>query len=255
MPKRDCAKLTSLRQAVVAAAVSALLCLPAPGAASAGQALGSGEAAAAGQPGDTRAGDTRADYTRAQIELFGTPHLDNVRAPTTLHYDFRRRGAEAEPRDDRIDVVVTEILPDGRKNLSFRYLSGAEERRFAPLQGFRGNPLIMLFLQRDVERLSEATGGSELYFRNRIRESFAGAAEVAEVTLPDGGAPARLVTVEPFVDDPMIDRFPRYRHKRYEFLLSTAVPGGVERLSAVLPAEGGGAPAVEETVTFEEAEP
>ncbi|SMF80295.1 hypothetical protein SAMN06265365_10921 [Tistlia consotensis] len=212
------------------------------------------------------AGPARAageSYSRAQTELFATPHLENVTQPETLHYDFRRSGAAARPLDDSIDVIVTEVRPDGRKNLSFRFLSGPNQRRFPPVEGFRGNPLIMLFLERDVAEMAAATGGSPLYFRTRLRAAFGTDAQVEDVTLPQAttsppdasGAKARLVTVEPFARDPMIDRFPRYKDKRYEFLLSAAVPGGVERLTTILPAASGGQPAVEETVTFGKVEP
>lgn len=194
--------------------------------------------------------------TSAQTALFKTPHLDNVEVPQTLHYDFIRRGPDVESIDDAIDVVVTEIDAEGRKNLVFEFLSGERQRRFPPLTGYRGNPLIMLFLEHDVTGMARATGGSELFFRNRIRESFGTRAAVEEVTLTLEGdqVAGRLVTVEPFVEAPLIERFPSYRHKRYEFLLSAAVPGGVARLSTFLP-DRGGAVAVEETVTFKGIEP
>lgn len=196
------------------------------------------------------------ELTPAQTALFKTPHLDNVEVPQTLHYDFIRRGPDVESIDDTIDLTVTEIDAEGRKNLAFEFLTGERQRRFPPFIGYRGNPLIMLFLEHDVTGMSRATGGSELFFRGRIRESFGTRATVEEVMLTIEGdhVPGRLVTVEPFVEAPLIERFPSYRHKRYEFLLSEAVPGGVARLSTLLPGQGGAA-AVEETVTFKGVEP
>ena len=100
------------------------------------------------------------DYSAAQTALFGTPHLQNVTRPLSLRYEFRQSGTQGEGFTDLVEATVTEVRPDGKKNVEFQFLTGERERRFGPINGFRGNPVIMLFLQRDVEELSKRAGVS-----------------------------------------------------------------------------------------------
>ena len=192
------------------------------------------------------------EWSRAQILLFDTPHLENVTTPLTLTYDFRQRGEGSAGFEDKVDLIVTEILPEGRRNLEFRFLSGERQRVFQPISSFSGNPLVMLFLQWDVEQMKEATGGSARYFRNRIRYAFHDRAELDEVEIDLAGRAlvATRVTIRPFAGDRLSDRFPGFEQKYYEFLMTPEVPGGIYRIKAVTPAAEGAAPRQEESVTF-----
>jgi hypothetical protein len=195
-----------------------------------------------------------ADYSPAQIALFDTPHLANIAQPMTIQYDFSRDGAGDETIKDHVDVIVTEVMADGRRNLEFDFLSGPRHRNFPPIENFRGNPLIMLFLEHDVQEMSAATGGSALYFRNRIRNAFLVSAETESVTFEfDGrGLSGTRVVVSPFMKDPHLIPFPGLEQKSYEFLLSPEIPGGVYRIRSVTP--DGGEP-IEETVLFRDTVP
>ncbi len=199
------------------------------------------------------AGLAAEDYSAAQAALFGTPHLQNVTRPLSLRYDFRRSGTQGQGFTDRVEATVTEVLPDGKKNLEFQFLTGERERRFAPIEGFRGNPVIMLFLQRDVEEMSEATGGGQSYFRNRIRHAFRAGAEVDEVPFESEGRQltATRVTIRPFEKDPKRERMAGGASKTYEFLLSSEIPGGLYRIRTVVPSpDEGAAPLLVETLTY-----
>jgi len=196
------------------------------------------------------------DYSPAQKLLFASPHLESISAPTTLHYDFQRSGSRPGAFEDRVDMIVTQVLPDGRKNLAFHFLSGKREKPFQPIEGFRGNPLIMLFLQRDVEEMESALGGSQVYFRNRIRYSFSDRAEIEQVQMEIDGRSLTVtrITVRPYVGDEMGDRMGDQEHKVYEITLSPDLPGGVYRLRSLVPASSGAEPLVEEVMTFRSAE-
>ena len=154
--------------------------------------------------------------------------------------------------EDLVKMTVTEVGTDGRRNLSFEYLSGDRQRPFTKIEGFRGNPLIMLFLQHDVEEMQKATGGASVYFRNRIRHAFRSGAEVGESTVEIGGQAlgATLVTIRPFVKDPKLARFPYLAEKWYEFVLAPGVPGGLYRIRSVVPSASGGAPPIENSLTY-----
>ena len=43
---------------------------------------------------------------------------------------------------------------------------------FPPMIGFRGNPVLMFFLEHDVEEMQRVDGGAASYFRTRIRQAF-----------------------------------------------------------------------------------
>ena len=192
------------------------------------------------------------DWSPAQTLLFDTPHLENLTEPASLSYDFARRGSGDGDFADQVVMNVTEIQADGRKNLEFEFLSGERRRLFQPMSGFRGNPLVMLFLQWDVEGMKRATGGSERYFRNRIRYAFYDRAELDEVSVElDGRAlTATRVVIRPFLDDPMKDRFRGLERKFYEFLIAPEVPGGIYRIRAVVPAADDSGQASEERLTY-----
>jgi hypothetical protein len=204
------------------------------------------------------AGAARAqDYSAAQTALFDTPHLENVAEPTTLRYAYSHGGSFDAAFRDRVDVIVTEVDADGRKNVSFDYLSDKHRQEFPAVEGFRGNPLIMIFLQYDVDRMGERTGGSSHYFRNRIRESFFERATTEATTIEFGGRQiaATLVKVQPFLQDPNRVRFEAYAEKSYEFLLAPEVPGGIYRLRTVTPGASAGQPLEENILEFESAAP
>ena len=192
------------------------------------------------------------EWTQAQVLLFDTPHLANVTAPQTLSYDFEQRGGSEVDFDDRVELNITENLPDGRKSLEAEFLTGERRRAFAPFTGFRGNPLIMMFLQWDVDRMKESAGGGERYFRNRIRYAFFQGAEVEEapIELDGESLPGTRILIRPFKDDANRDRFPDLQGKFYEFLVSSKVPGGVYQIRAVVPAEGGAEPLQQGRVTY-----
>ena len=192
-------------------------------------------------------------YSVAQTALFGTPHLQNVTRPLSLRYDFRRSGTQGEGFTDRVEATVTEVLPDGKKNLEFQFLTGVRERRFGPIEGFRGNSLIMLFLQRDVEEMSKATGGGQGYFHNRIRHAIREGAEVDEVPFESEARQltATRVTIRPFENDPKRDRMAGGASKTYEFLLSPEFLGGLYRIRTVVSSSNeGGASLLVETLTY-----
>ena len=102
----------------------------------------------------------------AQVALFETPHLRNVDRPETLDYAFTREGPGGFA--DTVAVHVLRVNPDGTKSLGFDYLTGERRVRFPELDNFRGNPLLMLTLERDVNEMKDTIGVSSSLFRNKI---------------------------------------------------------------------------------------
>ncbi len=188
----------------------------------------------------------------AQIELFATPHLHNVKQGETLGYAFVREGPD--PFTDRVTMHVKRADPDGAKDLSFDFLNGARHMAYPELDDFRGNPLVMLVLERDVRDMKQALGLSAAYFRNRIRQAFLDRAAVSDTQFAIGGktVPAKLVTVQPFGDDPRFARLPTVQQKTYAFVFSDAVPGMLAEIRTATPGDQAAQiPATAETMTFD----
>ena len=195
-------------------------------------------------------------FSPAQVALFETPHLRNVDHPETLDYGFTREGPGGFT--DTVALHVRQLNPDGTKTLAFDYLTGERRVRFPELNNFRGNSLLMLTLERDVNEMKEAVGLSTSYFRNKIREAFVTGATVADGTFDLGGAavPARVITVQPFTGEGRLERIPSLQAKRYTFVLADAVPGTLAEIRIDTPADAKMAtPAFRQRTVFTGVEP
>jgi hypothetical protein len=208
-------------------------------------------AALSGRPLSVRAGAEH-PLSPAQIALFESDHLAEIRSPATLDYTFRHDGSE--PYEDRVAIVLGKVHDDGSKDVSVEFLTGEHRMEFSPVARFHGNPLIMYFLEWDVRRMHETTGGSNLYFRNRIREAFVEQAEIDHTSITFDGRPqpAIAITLQPYRHDPGIERYAAFRDKSYRFVLSDAVPGKVYEIEASLPADGADAAVAIDRVTYKE---
>ena len=177
------------------------------------------------------------EYSEAQIALFRTPHLDNVTPPMTLEYEYRRDAGPGDTFADTVKMTVTGISPDGGKTVSFEYLTGSNARPFDDVADFRGNPLIMIFLEDDLRRMREKFGGGSVYMRNRIRHAFYDGAKARPVTFDLNGRTVggTEITITPFVGDKNRERLGEYEHKIYECVVSADVPGGIFRMRSTVP--------------------
>ena len=172
--------------------------------------------------------------------LFAREHLQNVDRKATLYYDFSQSGAATDAIDDHVAVEVVDIKKDGKKDVQVEFLSGDDRRDYSPVIGFRSNPLVMYFLQWDVEKMDAASQVSQHFFRDRIRNAFVDQAQSKDVGLTYGGrrVAGKHITLEPFVTSTTAGRYSRFIHKRYEFVLSDAVPGGIYSIKTVIPGSG-----------------
>jgi hypothetical protein len=187
-----------------------------------------------------------------QVALFESDHLHAIARPERLEYRFSRETAMKT--GDWIDRVDLDVRPrgDGLKDVWVDFLAGEHHVAFPPLIGFRGNPVLMHFLERDVDEMRRMTGGAATYFRNRIRRAFVDQASLRQIELPrDGGtAAATEITVAPFRDEARLAGFPGLSDKTYRFILSDAVPGTLYEIGAEIPGEVAQPPRLKETLTF-----
>ena len=188
----------------------------------------------------------------AETLLFQTNHLKNVRAPLTLTYAFRKAGSLEPGFDDTVEVVLAEGEAAGKPSVTMHFLSGTRQRPTPGVEGAEGNPALLGFLEHDIAEMKRLTGGSSNYFRKRIRLALAEAAQVRPAHFTYGGKriDGREVSIEPYRNDPLAKRFEQYVLKRYTFIISAQVPGGVYRVGSALAGPAGNAPLMNQTLTL-----
>ena len=192
----------------------------------------------------------------AQVALFETPHLQNVSHAETLDYKFVREGPGGFA--DRLAMHVLRIHPDNTKELSFDFLTGPRRVAYPEIDNFRGNPLLLLVLERDAQEMKATLGLSATYFRNHIREAFVDRAviEAASFSLDGKPVPARSVVVRPFADDARLEHFPTVQGKTYTFVLAESVPGTIAEMRIEMPPDTAAKiPAFGQRITFQGVEP
>lgn len=208
--------------------------------------------------GATAQNVTAQEVTPAEKLLFQSSHLHNVDAPMVLRYRYVRQDAEGAGFSDEVLVDVAARNDDGSARVSSEFLHGERQLPIPAVQEAQGNPALLGFLERDIAEMKRLTGGSTSYFRRRIRMALAENPRVEEVTVEYGGRRMRgqKVAIQPYLNDPMGEKMPKYLGKRYVFVLCDAIPGSVYRLSATVPGAvpagkgDAGAALVEETMTF-----
>ena len=193
------------------------------------------------------------EFSRANQMLFDTDQLRSNSEPTILHYSFKKTAADGTGFSDTIDVRITEVNEDGSKDVQLEYFTG-DRRRYAPdAPSALGNPVIILYLQRDVNEMGRLTSGSWRYFQRRIKLALEAIENVSPVRVSFEGreVDGREVRIAPYLDGPERDRFADYAGKYYVFTLAPDVPGYVFEIKSVVPGEAGnGAAVIEEVLSY-----
>lgn len=188
------------------------------------------------------------EVSPAETLLFQTNHLQNVHAPATLTYTFHKEGSAEPGFDDQVRLV----LGDGKPAATLQFLTGARQYTAPAVDTPEGNPVLLGFLEHDIAEMQRLTGGSTAYFRKRIRLALAESAQVRprHFTYAGKGIDGREIVIAPYQNDPMHARFEQYTGKRYTFVLSPGVPGGIYQLRAAAAGATGQPPLIDETLTL-----
>ncbi len=187
----------------------------------------------------------------AQIALFETPHLKTIDHPEALHYSFERIGIT--PLTDTVTVKIETVHPDGTKLVGFDFLTGDNHQFYPAVDNFSGNPLLMLFLEHDVQEMKQQVGVAAAYLRDRVRAAFVDQATMSDTTIELNGkkVPAKLITLRPFAKDTRFEHLPTVQGKTYSFVLADDVPGEIQSLKTETPGdEASHLPAWSEAITF-----
>lgn len=191
----------------------------------------------------------------AETRLFLDNHLQNVRSATTIPYQFTQTGSDKDRYTDRVTLNVGAGAADKRA-LTVDFLSGARKLQLSSIEGGTGNPVILYFLEHDINEMHQRLKGQQAYFRKRIRLALADKATVRPVKLQLGGKAidGTEVSIAPYADDPLKDRLQQFVSKTYVFTLSDAVPGGVYSMKTHVDASGA-EPAIDTTLSLADARP
>jgi hypothetical protein len=198
------------------------------------------------------------DYSAAERLIFMTDQLANVKPPATLGYSFRKSGALEDGFTDHVAITLS-AQADGSCCVGRgEFLSGARQLTLPDVENAHGNPVIIYFLEHDVRDMHRLTKGQDAHFRRLIRMAIYKEAQITDTTLRYRGRDvhAKEVAIEPYTNDAQRARFEKFARKRYVFLLSDEVPGGVYGIRTSMRAENPDAPPlIVEEMLIDGAEP
>lgn len=200
------------------------------------------------------AGSAAAGATSTVAEVvFDSRPFAAVVEPATFVYRYRlHAGGAAEAYVAEARMEVREVQPDGRKLVWFDMFDGPNHRAFGPVSADDQNPMVLVFLQRDITTMANLTGGAAGYFQQQIRRAFQDPEPVESLRVRWNGQEfeARKIVLRPFENDAQIAHFPKFRNKTYEFVVAPGLPGGIYRLASRVPGPDGEV-ILEEVLTFE----
>ena len=181
---------------------------------------------------------TAQEISPAETLLFMTNHFQSLHEPVALTYSYKKvSNIKDEPGfDDEVHVDVTKINTDGSAAVSIHFLSGSRKLEMPAGLNLQGNPVVQGFLDRDIAEMKRLTSGSTNYFRKRIRLAFAEAGHLNPVVFTYKGkqVAGQEVSVQPYLKDPMHERFEKYLNKSYVFVISNQIPGSVYQIRTSL---------------------
>jgi hypothetical protein len=177
----------------------------------------------------------------AQGLLFDATYLVPLQAPSRLVYSYVTKTIDKErfgkDLDDEVALRMSvSAAGGGEKDVFVDMFTGDQQRVLGPLNRVSGNPIIMMFLERDVSQMNMHVGGQPVYFRNVIRLAFREAAKLEPATIEWEGKQvnATKITIRPFINDNNGARMQLFRTKTYEFIVSDAVPGGIYQVHSTI---------------------
>lgn len=196
--------------------------------------------------------------------LFETPYLSSVKAPSKMVYSFKSTTADdsqyGKSFDDQASMQVEANKDDAaRRDVSVTLFSGDRQRELPTISAVSGNPMLMVFLERDMSRMKMHVGGQPVYYRNRIRAALRDHAKVEAATISYGGKVVNgsRISIQPFTDGPLSDQLHLFKNKVYEFTVSEAIPGGIYEIRSIIPPVAAAGPnsesakpLIEERLTF-----
>ena len=171
----------------------------------------------------------------AYFELDIDEHLKNITEPSRIYYKFSKESTREDNFIGNVVLNIVKVEDDNTKHITFRYLKGRNKVRFPPQVGAKGNPVFMLFFERDARDMQRLTGGNALFFRSRIRHTIA-ATEIKDVELDFRGDKlvGKQISFQPFLETKLKNRVSRYKTKKFVITMSKDIPGFIFKIETYI---------------------
>jgi hypothetical protein len=188
--------------------------------------------------------ENKQDFSPAEKLLFMSNQLSGIKPPSTVNYTFRKSGSLEEAFEDKVVLSVDKTAEGKCCSAKTEFLSGARQLPSAEIPTAEGNPVLLNFLERDLNEMKRLTKGSTNHFRKYIRMAAYNAATVrdASFTYKGKSVAGKEVTLTPFLEDPNRPKYEKFVRKTYQFMLCDAVPGAVLAIRTQIASETDGQP-------------
>jgi len=175
------------------------------------------------------------EMSSANIALFIDEHLKTIKEPSRIYYKFQKESTREDNFIGNVVLNIVKVEDDNTKHITFRYLKGRNKVRFPPQIGAKGNPVFMLFFERDSRDMQRLTGGNALFFRSRIRHTIA-ATEIKEIEIKYNNQkfPAKEISFQPFTKTELKNRVSRYKTKKFIITMSDNIPGFIYKIETFI---------------------
>mgnify|MGYP001378902087 FL=1 len=175
------------------------------------------------------------EMSSANIALFIDEHLKTITEPSRIYYKFSKESTREDNFVGNVVLNIVKVEDDNTKHITFRYLKGRNKVRFPPQIGAKGNPVFMLFFERDARDMQRLTGGNALFFRSRIRHTIA-ATEIKDVELEFRGNKlvGKQIAFQPFLETKLKNRVSRYKTKKFVLTMSEDIPGFIFKIETYI---------------------
>ncbi len=190
-----------------------------------------------------RAAPSAPEFSRAETVLWMTDQLKAVDVPMLIRYRFSKTGSLEEGFEDTVEFRVSKIHDDGMKSADLKFFSGERNFPVPPVERTDVNPVLKVFFQGDVyemNRLTDVEGSARerwRYFQRRIKFALAQTAVAEEVRFNFDGREYQGIKISftPYRNDPKRAHFEKFAEKRYEVIISDALPGYVYQIQTTVP--------------------
>ncbi len=175
------------------------------------------------------------EMSSANVALFIDEHLRTITEPSRIYYKFSKESTREDNFIGNVVLNIIKVENDNTKHITFRYLKGRNKVRFPPQIGAKGNPVFMLFFERDARDMQRLTGGNALFFRSRIRHTIA-ATEVKDVEFEFQGNnfSGKQISFQPFLETKLKNRVSRYKTKKFVLTMSEEIPGYIFKIETYI---------------------
>lgn len=196
-----------------------------------------------------------AEDLKATPIIFEAQHMNNTTEGEELVYDFARTVSNEEMLgkgfNDKITLKVAEVK-DGKRTLDLQIYTGERARDLQKMTEMTINPMFIVTMQQAVSSFRSVSGGDFAYLKNRFTKNIDKKSAVEKVKIDYKGqtVDAYRIDVEPFKDDPNVERMRGYDISTFEFIISPSVPGELVEARSTIKSSTAGSPSFEERTTL-----